>query len=254
MIHSNSFRLLRNPEFIQLGKDLSKIIADANTATLGIKKQHETFSNIFTDLDEVFKTSQKNPLTQTVVSLDDKRDNIFTGICYIVDGHLKHWSSDIVEQANLLINSIKVYGRDLTTLNYQAESASLSNLIDTWEKDAKLMAALTALNLDSWKNELKATNNLFISTYTNRSQADGQADNLPKIKALREDAVVAWDKLVRILMGKVEEFEDDAAKAPKYTALVNSINGVLDSYNNLISQRQGRKAAKNNPDANKPTA
>jgi hypothetical protein len=252
MIHTNSFRVLRNAEFIQQGKDLIKTIADANTTTIGVKKQHDGFTNIFTELDDVFKTSQKNPLTQTLVELDYKRDSIFMGICFIVDGNLKHWTPAVVADATLIANSIEVYGRGITVLNYQAESASLTSLIDSWEKDAKLVAAFTALNLDSWKNELKATNNLFISTYNNRSQADGNAEALPKIKALREKAILAWDKLERIIMGKMEEFEDDATKAPIYNSLVNSINGVLDSYNSLITLRQGRNAAKDTPATDTP--
>lgn len=253
MLHTNSFLVLRNAEFIQQGKDLIKTIEDANTTTIGVKKQHDAFNNIFIELDAVFKTSQKNPLTQTLVEVDGTRDNIFMGICFIVDGHLKHWTPAVVAEATLIANSIKVYGRDVVDLNYQAESASLTSLIDSWEKDAKLVAAFTALNLDSWKNELKATNNLFISTYNNRSQADGSAEALPKIKALREKAITAWEKLETIILGKVEEFEDDAKKAPLYNNLLNSINGVLDSYNSLITLRKGRKASKDAPATDTPT-
>lgn len=254
MIHNNSFKVLRIAEFLQQGKDLSKVISDSDPNALGINKQLEAFSSVFLELEDVFKTSLKNPLTQTLVDLDSKRDDVFMGMCSIVDGYLKHWTPSVVAQAASLVDSINVYGRGLTVLNYQAESSSLSNLIESWEKDTKLTAALTALNLESWKNELKTINNLFIQTYTNRSLEDGKSEAQPKIKALREQAIAAWNKLQRILLGKVEEFEDDATKAPKYNNLVNSINGVLDSYNNLIQLRQGRKAAKNAAENNATSA
>lgn len=253
MLQSHSFRVLRNPEFIQQGKDLTQIIADANTTNLGIKKQHDAFKDIFTEMDDVYKTSQKSPFTQLLISLDEKRDRIFMGICFIVDGYLKHWEEAVVAQANLIADSIDLYGRDVVLQNYQAQSASVTSLIDSWETNAPITAALTAFNLESWKNELKATNNLFIKTYTDRSQADGNAEALPKIKELREKAIIAWEKLVTIIQGKTEEFEDDTSKAPLYTNLINSINGVLDSYNTILLLRQGKKAAKKSDTPNTPT-
>jgi Family of unknown function (DUF6261) len=254
MIHTNTFRVLRNAEFIQQGKDLIKTISDANTTTLGVKKQHDLFGSIITELDDVFKTSQKNPLTKILVEEDFKRDSIFMAICFIVDAHLKHWDPAVVAKATIIAESIKVYGRDLVDLNYQSESANLTSLIDTWENDTEMVAILTAFHIDSWKNELKATNNLFIKTYTERSQADGNAEALPKIKDLREKATTAWNKLERIILGKIEEFEDDATKAPIYKELENNINGVLDSYTNLILIREGKKAAKNAGNNDTPTA
>lgn len=253
MIQSHYFAQYRNAEFIQQGKDLSSIVANANPTALGIKKQHDAFAAQIAELEEVFKTSQKNPLTETLVALDEKRDRIFMGFCFMVDGYLKHWNATTVAQATLLINSINVYGREIVISNYQAESASISSLVDSWEKNSELIAAITALNLASWKDELKATNDLFITTYTNRSQADGNAEALPKIKILRERTMGAWEKLVNIVVGKTEEFADDEAKAPAYHSLVNSINGVLDSYATLLSMRQAKKTAKNKPNNTEPT-
>jgi hypothetical protein len=175
--------------------------------------------------------------------LDDKRDAYFMGICFIVDAHLKHWDATIVAQAVLLNDSIKVYGRTIVIANYQSESASLDSLIDNWEKTPALTDALTALNLDSWKAQLKATNTLFVKTYTQRAEEEGANDALTGLKELKENAIKSWQKLENIIIGKTEEFEDDAVKAPLYEALTNSINGVLDNYNNLINQRQAKRAA-----------
>ena len=175
--------------------------------------------------------------------MDDKRDAYFMGICFIADAHLKHWDAAIVAQASLLNDSIKVYGRDVIDANYQSESANLDSLIDNWEKTTALTDALTALNLNSWKITLKATNALFVQTYTQRAEEAGANDALTGLKELKEKAIKSWQKLEHIITGKTEEFEDDAAKAPLYEALTNSINGVLDNYNNLIHQRQAKRAA-----------
>lgn len=254
MINANNFGLFRNDELIQNGRDLSKTIADANPTALGIKKQYDNFNSVVVELDDLYKISQKNPLTQVLIDLDEKRDNLFMGICFIVDAHLKHWSPEVVAQARLISDSIDVYGRNLTVFNYQSESANISSLIDTWEKDSKMMDALKTMHLESWKDELAATNNLFINTYTKRSQDEGKSEALPKIKELRQKFIFTWTKLENIILGKMEEFEDDAEKAILYRNLINNINGVLDSYNNLLTIRQGKRAAKKEKSTDTPTA
>lgn len=240
MLHTSFFRQLRNPEFIQQGKDLALVIATANPTTLLVQKQYDAFNTNVLALDDAFKLSQKNPLTQTLLEIDAKRDDIFMGMCFIMDGHFKSWLPDIKAHAKLLIDSVDVYGRQIVNANYQAETASLNSLIDKWENTPNLTAAITALNLTAWKNELKTTNTLYATTYTDRAVADGNTDALPKIKTLRADVIAAWAKFQKVLIGKIAEYEDDAVKSPLYTALENSINGVLDKYNLLLTQRQAK--------------
>lgn len=83
-----------------------------------------------------------------------------------------------------------------------------------------------------------------MKTFTDRAVADGEKDALATIKQLRLKANTTWTKLENVLVGKIEEFEDDETKAPLYNALANSLNAVFEKYDILISQRKGRIAAK----------
>lgn len=244
MINSNPANQLRVAEFNQLGKDVLQILIDANPNALLFKKQYDAYHAIFNEIDEVYKLSLSNPLTQTLLDLDNKRDAIFMGLCFIADGYFKSWEPAVAAQAKLIIDSINVFGRGIVIANYQSESADIKSLIDNWESSANITAALNALYLNTWKDELKSTNELFIKTYTDRAKADGEKDALTKIKHLREKANIAYSKLENVLNGKMEEFEDDVTKAPLYNALANSLNAVFDKYNTLISMRKGRKDAK----------
>ncbi|MFZ4796238.1 MAG: DUF6261 family protein [Bacteroidia bacterium] len=244
MLNTNPANQLRVAEFIQEGKDVLQIMADANPTTLLFKKQYDAHKLVFDEIDDVYKLSLSNPLTTSLIAIDTKRDNIFMGICFIADGHYKSWEPAVVANAKLVIDSIDVFGREIVKENYQSESADIKSLIDSWESNANILAALTALNLNNWKAELKSTNELFMKTYTDRAITDGETDALATIKQLRLKANTTWVKLENVLNGKIEEFEDDATKAPLYHALANSLNAVFDKYNTLISQRKGRKAAK----------
>ncbi|MFZ4797870.1 MAG: DUF6261 family protein [Bacteroidia bacterium] len=244
MLNNNPANQLRVAEFIQQGKDVLQILADANPTALLFKKQYDAQKLVFDEIDEVYKLSLSSPLTKTLFDLDSKRDDLFIGMCFIADGYAKSWDPAVKANAELIINSINVFGRSITVANYQSESADLKSLIDSWESNPSILAALTAMHLDTWKAELKSTNELFMKTFTDRAKADGETDALATIKQLRLKANTTWVKLENVLNGKIEEFEDDATKAPLYNALANILNAVFDKYNTLLSQRKGRKAAK----------
>jgi hypothetical protein len=244
MLNTNPANKLHVAEFIQQGRDVQQIMENANPVLLLFNKQYEAYKKVFDEIDLVYKQSLSNPLTKTLFDLDTKRDSIFMGMCFIADGHFKSWETAVVANAKLIIDSINVYGRGIVDENYQSESADLKSLIDSWETDADVTDALTALNLGKWKAELKSTNELFMKTYTERAIADGEKNALATIKTLRVTANSSWTKLENVLKGKMEEFEDDETKAPLYQALANSLNAVFDKYEILISQRIGRKAKK----------
>lgn len=244
MLNTNPANQLRVAEFIQEGKDVLQIMADANPTSLLFKKQYDAHKMVFDEIDKVYKLSLINPLTKILFELDSKRDDVFIGMCFIADGYYKSWEPAVKVNAKVIIDSIEVFGRSITVANYQSESADIKSLIDSWETNPNMLAALTALHLDSWKAELKSTNELFMKTFVDRAKADGETDELATIKQLRIKANDSWSKLENVLKGKMEEFEDDATKAPLYQALANSLNAVFDKYNTLISQRKGRKAAK----------
>lgn len=239
MLQKQSFVMLRNAEFLQQSKDLAAIIANNNPTALQIKKQYDIFLANITNFEEVFKQQLKSKFTETIVELDEKRDQLFTGIANIVEANQLHWLPATKQQAKLLLDSINIFGKDIIKANFQEETASLNSLIDKWEKDATLTSALTTLGLDSWKTELKTTNQIFAATYNERAVESGLSENLPKTKKLRKDLQNAWGKLRNIIEGKIEEYEDDTVKAPLYKTLANNINGVLQQYSNLLAQRKG---------------
>jgi len=244
MIITNPANRLHVAEFIQEGNDLLLHLTNADPVLLLYKKQFDGYKKVFDEINEVYKQSLSSPLTKILFELDAKRDDIFMGIGIIADGNFKSWKPTVKANAKLIIDSINVFGRSLTVANYQSESAMINSLIDKWETKPDLTAALIALHLDDWKDELKSTNQLFVKTYNERSESNAETNALNTIKNLREKANTAWNKLTNVINGKIEEFEDDEIKAPLYEKLVNNINQVFENYDFLLSQRQGRKAAK----------
>ena len=84
MLNNNPANQLRVAEFIQEGKDVLQIMADANPTTLLFKKQYDAHKLVFDEIDEVYKLSLSSPLTASLLELDSKRDDIFIGM-FLID-------------------------------------------------------------------------------------------------------------------------------------------------------------------------
>lgn len=57
---------------------------------------------------------------------------------------------------------MELYGKGIQCLNYQAETATINNILRDWENDSELATAVVAFNLSEWVSELKTANTEFI--------------------------------------------------------------------------------------------
>lgn len=252
MIQSINLNNFRNAEYIQFGKDALKLITDANATTLGIAKQTTAFQNSIDAVDKAFKTEQGNPISQQLVTLDEQRDNLFNGIWKITDGYLLHFNEATVAKAELIKKNLLTYGKNTTKLSYPAETANINSLITDWENKPDLTAAAVALHLTEWKDQLKTVNTAFANAYSQRAKTEGDATNVGVVKELRVPSVKLWDKLSTTLQAQYYLHEDDTAAAPKYLLLINSLNALINTYQNILTIRQAKNqksSAMNGTDA-----
>lgn len=84
-----------------------------------------------------------------------------------------------------------LYGSGIARLNYQAETATVNNLLRDWENKPDLADAITTFNLTSWVNELKAANEEFNTKYLLRTQEYGDASP-ETIKTKRDETNIAY--------------------------------------------------------------
>jgi hypothetical protein len=80
-----------------------------------------------------------------------------------------------------------LYGSGIARLNYQAETATLNNLMRDWENKPELTDAVAFFSLSAWVDELKAANDsLQYQKYLSRTQEYGDASP-ETIKGKREE-------------------------------------------------------------------
>jgi Family of unknown function (DUF6261) len=149
----------------------------------------------------------------------------------VVNGFSYHFDNAIANQAKTILEYLKIYSGNIANENYNAETATINNMVSDFETKPELIAALTALNLVAWKNELKAANTDFSTQYIARTidLATASPDNL---KTKRLEANAAFYEL----RNHIDAFATINPSA-LYTKTINEINVLITQYNALLVGR-----------------
>ncbi|GAA5102047.1 hypothetical protein GCM10023210_42690 [Chryseobacterium ginsengisoli] len=227
-------RLLRNAEYLQYVKDFSGIINLNNPATLQIDTKLSAFTAKITELEALYKKALASEKTQELLILDERRDNAINEIYYFLLSQSYHYESDKKQKAQLLLDNIALYGSGIARLNYQAETATLNNLLRDWENKPELQNAVTTFDLSAWVNEIKTANDLFNTKYLSRTQEYGDA-NPETIKSKRDEINAAY----YALRDRIDALHLLVETPPSpYTTVINQLNALTDQYNVLLVNRK----------------
>ena len=127
-----------------------------------------------------------------------------------------------------------IYGSGIARQNYQAETATLNNMIRDFEDQPELAAAVTAFSLQPWIDELQDANTLFNTEYLSRTQEYGDA-NPDTIKSKREETNVTY----YALRDRIDALHTLVETPPSpYITVINQLNALTDQYNVLLVHRQ----------------
>jgi Family of unknown function (DUF6261) len=231
MIQAIDLTKLRNAEYLQFTTDVLRIVDINNPTTLQVQAKYDALNVFKNDLETLFKKSTANPITAEIETLDKRRDNAVSGILAVINGNSYHFDNAIANQAKTLLDYLKIYSGNIANENYNAETATINNMVSDFETKPELTAAMTALNLTGWKNELKAANTDFSTQYIARTidLATASPDNL-KTKRLEANAAF-YD-----LRNHIDAFATISPSA-LYTKTINEINVLITQYNALLVGR-----------------
>jgi hypothetical protein len=238
MIQAIDLGRLRNSENVQFFGDTLKIVSRNNPTTLLVQAKYDFLNGIQTELEALFKKSTENPITAEIEALDVRRDRAVSGIFGLATAYSFHFDAVLSAPANVILDYAKIYTTNIAKDNYNSETATITNIVNDFETKPALTAAVTALGLTAWKNELKAANTAFATKYLDRTQdlATASPDNL---KSKRLQAYDAYYDLRN-------NIDAHATIAPSalYTKTINEINILISQYNSLLA---GRVAAPTPP-------
>jgi hypothetical protein len=221
----------RNSEFIRYMKNVSSICGNNNPQLLQIEAQVTGLQAATAPLDDLFMIERGNLLTAELQALDTRRDEAISGLRMAATAFIYHFDPAIKNAATILAAAIDKYGSGLARLNYIAETEVIDSFVADIAGDAQLAAAIATLKLESWVAELKTANQLFDSTYINRtgsyaSKPDGSLTELRLVTAK------AYNELVAHITAHHTLSPSDG-----YAKLIGELNSLSDQYNKMVNSR-----------------
>ncbi|MCH4830930.1 MULTISPECIES: DUF6261 family protein [Flavobacterium] len=234
MINAIDLVKLRNAEYLQFMKDFVNIVERNDPNALNVTAKLADLQTKVGEMDTLFKKMLANENTTTLLNIDKRRDDCINGLFYVVQGYEYHFEETLRVAAQKLATNLRFYGSGISRLNYQAETATLTNIINDWETKPELIAALTTLNLTAWKDEMKKQNNAFNTVYLDRTQEYGNATPENLISKRNEANTVYY-----ALRDRITAFHTliEAPAISPYATSINQLNALIDQYNNLIVGR-----------------
>lgn len=234
MISGIKLPLLRNAEFIQFIKDMLGITNANNPAALNVQLQYDNLQLCLSILEALFVTDQGNVLTDDIAALDARRDKAITGIALFVNAQTYYFDPAAATHAQNLARQITQYGSGIARENYQAETSIIDSILTDFKTKPELVAAVDALQLKAWRDELDAANAAFNAAYLLRTQQLGSV-NPATILEKRAEANTAYYEL-RDFIDSYFTINKGAAPYNKVTA---ELNALIEQYNTMMAGRLG---------------
>jgi hypothetical protein len=180
----------------------------------------------------IYKWVRKSEFTKKKEETDHQRDTVYTGMLGIVRANLKNFNPIVRDHALHVFNLLNNYG-DLTHSGYDAQTAAIDSII-TRLNSGDYQAAITALGLTDWIQELATQNNLF-KTYVE----DTTSEQIEKPEISPKDARKQTDDALRAITNRVTARIN--IEGPDYfAAFVKEFNVTTDHYNTLVREHYGR--------------
>lgn len=217
MIKSTNLANARLMDFYQV-MNLTALYLDKEDITgLQLADVVAAFKMAFSDLDKAVKQGQKTGFTAELITLDDSRDNIFTGFNGALDNMTRFPDKEIVQSAAKLQIITEKYGKGITRLPQREESAVLTSIVAEL-RNSDNMALLQKTGLTLWVDKLAEANTEFDLLYASRTEKEAEfITGLTRTE--RANTQAAFEKLTRA----IEAYAYINGEA-NYKALAEKIN------------------------------
>lgn len=242
MINNTNSQRYRVAEYIQLLTNALRIIKSNDPSLLKIEVQNSALETSVGALDAEYKRQSSSSITATLVQLDERRDDAYTGIFRVVSGYALHFLPAKKEAARRIGLIVNKYGSGVTRLRYQQETGEIRSLVGDLQGDATAVNDISELGLTEWVEELRLANVEFDQAYVERAQQ--QAGDSSQVIALRATTQQKWEELTAHLTAHAT-----LTPSALYQKTIAELNSLIDDYRNAVAGRKGDDSAEITPPA-----
>lgn len=235
-VHAITARNLRNTEFIQLLVDVLAILQRNISLAGKLQPEREALQTAIHLMEQIFRQKRGSDYSKTMQLQHMRRSNAILGIVGIVKAHQVHYEPPIKAAANLLHNSLKVYGSRPYKLGQHELSATVTSLVNRIASDTSLVAAANTLSLTDWLQELQAANKAFNEAFMQRIEEGNTKIKDINLLRQRKVANVAYMRLRQ----KLESWYTVSDGEEAIAETVSHLNALIHQYKLLLAQRHDK--------------
>lgn len=187
--------------------------------------------------DVAYRKTTTTLQTKAVKTLDEERDDLYSGFTGTVNNAKKSPIAAQREAAEQIAEPIKRYDVDASG-EYEQQTMRTEQLCN--DLLTNFQSQLTALNLTAWVEALRAKNQEFQAAMNART--NDQAGYVPsELTQLRRQMIAAYRNFVKML-NVVLLYEGDA----EYATVVDQLNAEVRHYKQIIARKGGTTSATTN--------
>lgn len=225
---------LRSNELLTFGRAIETKINELDAEKLNITSVFTPYKVTLQEMDDSIVRIRRSALTPEMNNQDRDRDYSQSAVLGTIDISQHHYDP-VVKDYALSMTPLYNAFKGKTQVSYEEQTSIVDNLIQELESE-KYKAAVQALNLTGWVNDLKAKNEACKKLSTNRISESGTRNTSPKLKESRTAYNKAYNALVKRLNSLAEVNGDK-----DYLELFAWWNALIDRYRILLSNRLGAK-------------
>lgn len=227
---------LQNAEHFALMTDVVNLLKETNIPQLGeVKNKIEA---LVADEDAAQQQIRKSEHTETLISLDEKRDKLYRGMVLRLQSEQLSPDEAKAAAANKLMIIVNTYG-NFTAHNYQKETAEIYNLVQDLKAE-NISENVEATGVKDWLLWLETANSNFNNLFTNRRD-EYAAQPVYDLKNIRKDLDAQFRKLQHTMEALQILNPSDAL-----TVLTSKLETSIQKWKDIMAQRSGNN---NKPDA-----
>lgn len=215
----------RNASLISFLSNVVAICNKFDTEALKIKNEVAKIATDVQSLELLFALAKKNGNTETLESLDARRDAATLSIQGIAECYVKHFDKSYQDAAKAILAIFSKYGKRIDRMVYREQTSATQSLINDFETDTLVSTAINKLHLTEWVQELKTANEEFNRVYLLRNkELSEQPDQ--NIKDIKMPAIENYRRLVDVLkaFNTINPNED-------YEKILKELNELVLKYN-----------------------
>lgn len=203
-----SFSKISTKELASLAE---RVINSSENGKYTVVENHELLleiKNEYENYDKVYNKSSFSGKGVDVAAADEARDKVFSNLKDFLKSYSKMTSMANFEDADALYNVLKKTGLNIHRNNYAEQTALMKKLIEDLNTEENL-EKISALNLMSVYDNLKATQFRFERLYADQAEANAELRILPSASDIRTNLQKDLDNYFKLLsaMKKVPGWE-----------------------------------------------